>query len=192
MSLFVTHRMLGYVIKPLLIMWRSQHRIPSPFMVVKVTFFAIVIPNIIGRFLCWDYGGGPCYSCCYVLPSSLPFPALYGVWFVIGSKQRWQWPEGGSKCVGEIPVGDISASCYWNQNKTPKLCLSYCGSSCGRCFSCQRPLFFYFPSRKKHSAGREWENRRSISPIALETSSTVTQFSAFLTEEDRVAVVETR
>ena len=57
-------------------------------------FFTIVIRNIMFCFLCWDYGGGVCYSCYYGLLSPLPFPALYGVWFVIGSKQSRQGVGG--------------------------------------------------------------------------------------------------
>jgi hypothetical protein len=128
-------------------------------------FFTIVIPNIIGRFLCWYYGGGPCYSCRYDLPSPLLFPALYGVWFVIGSKQSRQGEWGGSKCVGEIPVGDISASCYWNQNKAPQLWLSYCGCSCGGCFSLQRILFLSLLSLEEVAVG--WQESGRIGDRSL-------------------------
>lgn len=47
-------------------------------------------------------------------PSPLTFPALYKVRFEIGRKDLGEERLGmvGLKCVGEIPVGDISASCY--------------------------------------------------------------------------------
>jgi hypothetical protein len=85
-------------------------------MLVEVTsFFIIVIRNIIDLFLCWDYGGSSLLFSLSRCPSPLPFPALYGVWFVIGSKQsRLGLCDGGGVkvCRGEIPVGGISASCY--------------------------------------------------------------------------------